>query len=171
MAAVELQDLKAHLTPSGSDGEQQRVLDAAIALVEERVGPLTATDVTEVHVVLGPTLVLEQCPVAEIISIEVGSVPVASAQYRLDQRSGIVRALGGRSFAGEYTVTYKAGWDAPPAELQLAVLLIAAQLWETQQVPGRRPQFGQPDGAVPAGFAVPRRAAELMAPHLKGHLP
>lgn len=176
MAAPTLIELKKHLqlnTDTGDDDdEMQARLDAATGLVERLVGPLSPTEVTELHVVAGPTIVLEQPPVHEITSIGLSAATVPAEHYQLNKAAGIVRALGGRQFYGEYTVTYTAGWDTPPAELTTAVLIIAAQLWETQRVPGRRSSaFGQTDSPVPAGFAVPNRAAELMAPHLKGYLP
>lgn len=68
-------------------------------------------------------------------------------------------------------VQKRCGSHAPtavPASLRLAVLIIAAHLWELQRTPGARTQLYGGSGVstpLPRGYAIPNRAVELMAPY------
>lgn len=174
MTAPTVDDFKVHLNipaaQTDDDAELGRVLAAAVRTVERRVGFLTPTDVVEHHLglALAPEMVLRRAPVNELTSVEVlGGAAVTSDQYLLDSEAGIVQLLGGRTFHGDYTVTYQAGWAEVPDDIGLATLIIGAQLWETQRVPGRSAtRFGQPAEPQPVrGFAIPNRAATLLAPY------
>lgn len=170
MALPTVNDLKVHLNMSGtaSDGELQDTLDAAIEVVEGFVGPLTAGDVTEVHRnVFSSQIVLRQVPAGDLVQVSARnglvSTPLEASDFELDAATGILRVVMGSGFYGTYEVTFSAGRTTLPASLRLAILIVAAHLWETQRVPGAS-RFGG-DSPVPAGFAVPNRALELMAPY------
>jgi hypothetical protein len=64
-------------------------------------------------------------------------------------------------------ITYNAGPATPPANVKLAARIILAHLWQSDQQ-GARADFGSSvDDDVlmtPAGFAIPRRAIELLRP-------
>lgn len=172
-------DLQEHITSGATDGELQTMLDAAVNVVEAAVGPLSPITFTETHYeAAGRMLVLRQCPVVAVSSIERVSWTISTAllasQYALEPETGIVRLVDGTLFAGDYRVTYTAGYDALPAAIYQAILIIAAHLVETQRVPGaNRPGFGaygQPEVAsmpLGVGFAIPNRAQELLQPYLR----
>lgn len=65
---------------------------------------------------------------------------------------------------GSWQVKATSARDSGDAEtLKEAVLVIAKQLWEARRGMSARPAaYGGSDAAVPVGFAVPARAAELM---------
>jgi uncharacterized phiE125 gp8 family phage protein len=176
-------DLKAHLNVPAAvtddDAELGEVLDAAIEIVADIVGPLEASPVTEIHSrVSSGVLVLRGMPAADLtaISFRAGltSTPLTLSDYELDATSGIVRVVSGSGFYGDYVVEYTAGFDTLPASIRLAVLIIAAHLFETQRMPMQGESFA-PTGFGPAagevvapagrGYALPNRALELLRPY------
>lgn len=176
MAAPTLTDLRKHLnvpdSESANDGEMQNVLDAAVELVGQMVGPLTPETVTEVHYGLwSSTLLLRRSPVVsvtEIVTTYGFPTTIGADEYVLEGAQGLVRFLAGRVFAGDYSVTYVAGWDVLPAPIHLGAMIVAGHLWDTQRVPGATPRFGQaaaPAQPTPMGFAIPNRAATLLEPY------
>lgn len=184
MSLPTLTDLKIHtgITSAKDDDELVEMLDAAIDVVEGIVGPISGGSVTEVHRgVNSDALVLRRMPTVALSSISARygatTSPLAAADYELDADTGLLRSVSGYRFVGDYTVTYTAGRDVLPAAIRLAVLIIAAHLWETQRVPGagpaRAPGFGGADG-IPdmggsggMGFAIPNRAQELLQPYMR----
>lgn len=168
-----IDDLKPHLASGGNDTEMEGVLAAAIGLVAAHVGPLEPVEVVEHHAARS-VLILRQAPVVEIVSIAGPGGVVSPAQYELDKAAGLVHFTGGVA-SGSCTVTYSAGREELPAGIRLAILIVAAHLWETQRVPGRAGVMGQQTAAaaatVPMGFAIPNRAATLMAPYRLPALP
>jgi uncharacterized phiE125 gp8 family phage protein len=177
VALPNLTDLKTHLNMTGSsnDTELQDILDAAIELVENIVGPLEAAPVTEIHPrVSSGVLVLRRVPAANMtaISFRAGltSTPLTLSDYELDSTSGIVRVVSGSGFYGDYVVEYTAGFAAVPASVRLATLIIAAHLWETQRGAASSPlaqqqaEYDQP-APLGLGFAIPARAQTLLEPY------
>ena len=86
----------------------------------------------------------------------------------LNAGSGRVTVLSGSPLSGLVAVTYLAGPEEAEANEQLAALIILQHLWETQRgrsglVPG-----GGGELMIPAGYAVPNRAAELLGTQLPG---
>lgn len=183
MALPTVTDLKVHLNipaaVTDDDAELAEVLDAAIEIVADIVGPLEAAPVTEIHSrVSSGVLVLRGMPAADLtaISFRAGltSTPLTLSDYELDATSGIVRVVSGSGFYGDYVVEYTAGFDTLPASIRLAVLIIAAHLFETQRMPMQGESFA-PTGFGPAagevvapagrGYALPNRALELLRPY------
>jgi hypothetical protein len=158
-----LDDLKAHLniTDSDNDDELLGMLDAATDVTESIVGPLAGGTVTETHYGLSSdVLVLRQVPVAALVSV--------SGRLWPDGALGTLRLVSGYRFAGDVTVTYTTGREAPAA-VRLAVLIIAAHLWETQRGSAPVGPLSTDDGTVSGlGFAIPNRARELLAPFAYG---
>lgn len=176
MARPNLADLKAHLNISSStnDDELADILDAAIELVENIVGPLEADGVTEIHSrVSSDVLVLRSMPAADLTSISfragLSTTPLTLSDFELDSTAGIVRVVTGSGFYGDYVVEYTAGFDTLPASVRLATLIIAAHLWETQRGMSPSALALQPDvdQAVPqgVGYAIPSRAEALLEPY------
>lgn len=177
MSIPTVDDLKQHanITWDVDDLELTDMLDAALDVVGGIIGPVGPTEVTETHYGNSSgVLVLRQMPVASVTSISCGyfgGTPAVldSANYTLDPATGIVRGVG---FYGDVTVTYTAGSDNPPARQRLAILIIAAHLWETQR--GTAPsalalqqQDGDPSFTPGASYAIPSRAMELLAPDIR----
>jgi hypothetical protein len=167
VSVIDLAELKPHLnsTASADDEELQRTLDAAEQHVTKLCGSLTGGSTTVAAYQSGDQLVL---PAVRLTGTPVVVDPdghtVAIADRDVNLLSGIVRVPYRRR--GPWRVTVATSSEMP-ADVRLAVLIIAAHLWETQRVPGRStsPGFGQA-AAVPTGFAIPNRAATLLAPYM-----
>jgi len=180
VALPDLTDFKAHLNITGTDddAELQSMLDAAVDVVENIVGTLSPRSTTETHYnVSGPFLVLRKVPVGALtaLSVRLYVGMVAADQdvsgYLLDPDTGVVRTANGYPLRGDITVTYTAGYDAVPAAVGLATLIIAAQLWETQR--GAMPlpaNATDDDTSAMVGFApaIPNRAKTLLEPFARG---
>lgn len=179
MSLPTVDDLKPYLnkTSNADDAELTDMLDAAVDIAEGVVGPLTSETVTETHYGLSSAvLVLRRAPALALTSVSGRVYPGALqtsyllTDYTLDPDTGIVRLANGYRFAGDYTVTYSAGRTTLPAAVRLAILIIAGHLWETQRGVAPTPlqqqdAFGPPPTA---GYALPNRAQELLAPYARG---
>jgi hypothetical protein len=158
------------------DTELAYYVSAATGIVEGHVGPVLPRDVTEVQPG-GRVLVLHQVPVWSLLSLApvlTGGTSYAVADLDVDAVTGIVRRLDGGGFTGPLRVTYRAGRDEVPPNVGLAARIIVAHMWETQRGHGgSRPGFGQDEDLIPTpsmGFIIPRRAMELLQPHMLGPL-
>jgi uncharacterized phiE125 gp8 family phage protein len=178
VVSVSLDELKAHLgiTESDDDDELLGMLDAAVDVVENFVGPIDETAVTETHYsVNSGALVLNRYPATELVALSsvTGGSPIelVASDFVLDPATGVLRSIYGSGFNGTYTVTYSAGRPDTPAALRLAVLIVAAHLWETQRGPASTsgPLSADEDfTSVPGlGFAIPNRARELLQPYVQ----
>jgi hypothetical protein len=169
--ALTIDDLAAHLNLPGNvapadpveRGELQRHLDSAL----ERVGSEcdTAVDgVSTVPVSSGGSIAL-LLPVVRIDSVDAVVDPDGNpiTPTRVDVLAGVVWVPVSRSGVWQVTVTA----TAARVSLELATLIIAGHLYETQRRtrPQARPGAPGPQGPTGAGYAIPHRAAELMAPH------
>lgn len=170
-----LDQVKAHLNMdparTDDDTELRAVIDAATVVVEDIVGPVVARSFTEVHDP-GPLLALWQAPVIALTSmvpVLTGGTGYQPAEVDLDAETGIVRRLDGGRFAGPLRVTYTAGRRVVPANITQGGLEIIRHMWDTQRGhAAARPGLGDEE-LVPtgAGWTVPRRVIELLAPHRK----
>jgi hypothetical protein len=170
-----LTDLRAqtNITSTADDGELQDTLDAAIDVVAGIVGPIDdPAPVTETHYsVSSDVLVLKRMPVGALTAVSARSgaatTALTLADYELDADTGLLRSATGGWFRGTYTVTYTSGRADLPAAIRLAVLVIAAHLWETQRGAAPvGPLSGDDTFPTPGlGFAIPNRALELLAPY------
>ena len=144
-------------------------LDAATSVVRSRCGlPPADEHVHRVHP-SGRTLVLpvwgDGLSVIEIRDPAGVVVAMDAGLSRLS--SGVVGVPVARP--GAWTVKVAADASPVPEELALATLIIAAHLWETQRGTSARPQAfpgGGEERPSGMGYAIPNRAAELMAPHV-----
>jgi len=149
----------------------QEVLDAAIESVEQTVGPLGDATRTERVYATGRSLVLGATHVEAVTAVidPHGNTVAINENTDVNHLSGIVEIP--RATKGSWLVTYRVVQDK--ASLRLAVKIIGEHLWETQR--GSREgargammaQAASDDGGKLRGFAIPRRAAQLMAPFAK----
>jgi hypothetical protein len=165
---VSVSALKQHLniTASTWDAELALICDAAQEHVESLIGPvLHRTVVQTASASAGRELVLNTTPAMTVTSITGAGSPLSG--YTLNAATGIV---GDVSYTGSATVTYTVGRTSCPAAVVMATLIIAKHLWETQtgNTPSAMPDAEEFDTATDLGFgfAVPRRAAELLTPYL-----
>lgn len=150
-------------------------IPATTAVVEDVCGPLmTATGLTWT-VDGGKTQILLPTACSAVTQVtETGTVLVASVDYTVNLRSGIVTRGSTQTpyifLPGQQNivVTYNVGqYAAPanvPANIKLAARLILRQMFTADQT-GARSQFGSPDNSVtstPGGFLIPNRAMELL---------
>ena len=172
-------DLRPHInsTSTADDEELANHLDAAVEMVAGIVGPIDApAAVTETHRdVSSDVLILRRMPVVSLtaVSSRVGATSTALtlADYELDAASGLVRAVDGSRFYGTFVVSYTSGREALPASIRLAILIIAAHLWETQRGSSPSPlslqqQEFEQTAPVGVGYAIPSRARELLAAYV-----
>lgn len=132
--------------------------------VEHLAGPVLPVTRTEVHT--GLVWVLRHPPVASITSAlwVGGSVPVPSLE--VDLEAGLVNTVG--PYGSPVTVTYVSGRVPVPAAVNLAARVIVAHWWDSQRArtASNRGRTVDTDTVnVPGlGFAIPRYAAQLLAP-------
>lgn len=170
---ISVNDLINHLqmTPGGAPVEElQTYLDASIRVVEARCGPIQAQETTLRCRANGKNLVL---PVTHLRSVSAVRAPDGSTvtvdERELNLLAGIIPVPSVRP--GWWEVDVKIGTDDVPADLELAVFIVASHLWEIKRGRAGRPQayYGGENSDtqdVPRGFAVPARAAELMRPYV-----
>lgn len=182
MAAPLLIDFKQHLNipdnDTTDDAELQSMLDAAVNVVENIVGPLTTAPVTETHYQAhGPMLVTRRAPVSSLTNLSVRWYPGMAwtdldvSGYELDPDTGAIRASNGWLFSGDVQITYVVGVDNTPPAVALATLIIAANLWETQRGAMPLPANSTDDDMsanVHFAPAIPNRAKTLLEPYALG---
>lgn len=169
---VTADDLRRHLNMTGGDeGELTFWLGAATLAVEGRVGPLVARSFTERREARNGVLCVARTPLVSVESLALPSGTTVAGTIDAHP-SGVVSRRGDRLY-GEYVVTYTAGREEVGENLSGAVLIVAGHLWETQRGNSARGRTlsewdgatGAADvGAVLRGFALPRRALELLQP-------
>lgn len=150
---------------AGSDAEKEmaRYLGAAEKYVTDRCGPLLQTSVDYKVRPSGRYLVT---PDIRLIDITAVTDPdgLTVTPHDINLAAGVLELTAAPTKPGDWTVTASVGAAEVPDDLALAVLIVAAQLWNSSQ----RGQGGGPsaDGDVPRGFAAPARALELMADYM-----
>ena len=151
----------ANITSSTSDTEIELMRDAAQDAVEGLIGPVLWRTVTQRISANGSTLVLNTLPVVSVTSLTLNG----SAVTYTATDGGMLADV---TVTGDVVATYVAGRTQVPGAVRLAALIIAAHLWQTQL--GSAPTQLQDDfSAVPTvgvGYAIPNRAADLLAPYL-----
>jgi hypothetical protein len=163
---VSLEELKAQLnrTDSADDVELRGYLASATRYVEWRSGgPIAVQTFTERHFVTGPTITPRRRPLVSITSItpDFGQA-LDTSTYIADTDANQIM-LYYTVLPGWHTIVYRAGWAVPNENQKLAGMIVAQHLWDTQNgFAGRR----NADDYVTTGlgFAVPRRAEQLLAP-------
>lgn len=171
MAAVTLPAVKAFLNiaGTGNDAELLDMVERAEAILSRRVGPLAPTTITdERHTGPGP-IVLRHWPVISVASASTGYGAVVDVE--LDD-AGVLYGSFSSRIHRDVRVTYVAGRDPLPLDLEQAVLEMVQHLWTSQRVPGSgRRGFtqGDPDERALQGvstYLLPYRVQTLIDPHL-----
>lgn len=181
---VSLADTKQFLniTASADDEEIRGYIESATRVVENIAGPVLPRTYSEVHQ-SGRIIVLNHAPVislTSLIPVQTGGITYAVGDLDLDLTTGIVRRIVALTYIGEISpfayfwgplrVTYVAGRRVIPANMTLAARIIIGHLWETQRAQvgrvARGGRFGTDEISFSpeVGFAVPRRAIELLDP-------
>lgn len=175
---ISLAQAKRHLTIAADstsyDDEVQLWIDATVTAVEKARGQIVQqrsfTD--EGDFGTGTTsFVLTNVPVLAITAV--ATVDNAQtwdpAALHVAPDSGVVTVLSGPPLRGLATVSYTAGMATIPANYTAAGLIILQHLWMTRRGAGAVPRGGEDEMYVPAlGYAVPRRAVELLGLSLPG---
>jgi len=178
-----LQDAKDALAKSQTavtdDAELQRLTATIEAALERHIGgPIINRSITERVDTWGSPweLRLLKRPLVSVTSVtDVGTgVAVDLTDSELDTNSGFVRRKLGLPFistGGIFTVVYVAGWGTavPPAVAEAAAVILQ-HLWETQRGMSSNPRYGGAEETVTLpgfGYAIPNRAAELLAPYAR----
>ncbi|MFJ1653514.1 head-tail connector protein [Streptomyces sp. NPDC088337] len=166
MAIVTLAEAKKQLNidlnDTDDDTELMLYADAATSALEEHKHEvIERREFTEQVTANGSVLRLSHTPVVDLVSV----VGVDSGQEWDTARlrvspSGLVRVLSGLALVGALEFTYTAGPAVPRPGEKLAALIVIQHLWETQR--GRAGAVYAGDVVVPAGYAIPNRAAELL---------
>jgi hypothetical protein len=158
------------------DDKLHEALGAALEWTAEQIGPLD--NVARPYSVWpsGRHLVLPDDHIEEVVSItDPYGVVTDVPPQRINLLAGVIELnTAGALRSGPWTVVAKT--RKHHHSVALAVKIIASHLYEvhrgravnsaTQAVMGGVTPVGDPDGA-PKGFAIPRRAAELLAPFLR----
>ena len=152
-------------------GELAFYLEAATEAAEgwHNTGPIVTRAFVEQAETTGlGTLLVHKRPVVAVTSvthISSGGVTLG-AELAVDTEAGIITGLGFRLTAGGYTVSYTAGRGvagAVPAQLKMAVLLIAEHNWQAKRGPRTRAFRGEggrrEEIRAANGFLIPRDAA------------
>lgn len=178
MSSLLLTDAKSLLgiTDDRFDNELQRKLDAIEASIERALnGPVVSRQITE-RVELTDyvsAILLRKRPVISVQSITAVSsgAAISTSDLDIDTNSGIVRRnLGlpftvGNLFPPVVTVTYTAGLGATaPADVQEAEGIILRYQWESRRGSGGGSNPEQLVMLPGMGYAIPARAAMLLAP-------
>lgn len=152
------------------DPDLVEALDAALANVSTRVGPLDAASSFTVwsH---GGALVLPITHLSAVVEVR-DPLGVLVTPSRVNLLAGVVHVRE-RSRPGTWTISVTSTQRG--ADIALAVKIIAQHLLSLRSGAdvGQRSRLMVPTDDAPAtgfGFAIPRRAAELLAPYTLGGL-
>jgi hypothetical protein len=175
---VSLAEARAHLnmgpTETADDDELRSFVAAATRAVERALGrKVVRRTVTDRFFFSGPEqqLLLRNVPVLSLTSAVSadGATTWNVADLRPDVESGYVTVVSGPALTGIVDFTYQVGMVVVPDDYRLAAKIIIQHLWETQRGT-MGVQLGGDDEHYMAGrgFAIPRRALELLDTQLPG---
>jgi hypothetical protein len=176
MALITLDQAKRQLDIASSDtsrdDELQLWVDATTSAVEKARGEVVdQRRVTDELPVNGGRVILTAVPVTALVSVTSvadGTTWDTSALH-VTPATGELTVMSGRSLSGGVVVVYNAGYPSPPANYVVAALIILQHLWETRRGAQSIPMGGDNEMYVPQlGYAVPRRAVELLGLSLPG---
>lgn len=170
-ALLSLADAKAHLniTGTGSDDELREYLEAATAVIEERIGPVVRRAYSEQFNGGGCRIYLRRTQVLTVTAltrISDGSTPVSLSELNINTDRGVITRKNGSAFpTGQMSITYTAGRTYVDPSWTLAAKHILAHNWESQL--GNLPsiQGSEPDYVAAAGRPlIPPSALALLQP-------
>lgn len=154
------------------DDEVQLWADATTSAVEKARGQIVdQRQITEEVPVRGGAAIIASVPVVSLVSVVSATDDTEwdVTDLRITKASGVMRALSGAPLQGTLTVTVVAGYPVPPPNFVVAGLIILQHLWETKRGVAEIPRGGAGEVYVPQlGYAVPRRAVEMLGLSLPG---
>jgi hypothetical protein len=174
---VSLADARAQLNMGASeiadDDELRGFIAAATGAVERALGRVVVrrTIVERHQIGRASEVLLREVPVLSLTSAATadGSTTWNTANLRVDGETGLLKVTSGELLAGDVDFTYQAGEVVIPDDYRLAALIIIEHLWETQRGTMGVQLGGDSEAYTPGrGFAIPRRALELLDPPLPG---
>ncbi|WDO09956.1 hypothetical protein ME763_32215 [Streptomyces murinus] len=176
VAIVSLADAKAQLneTDGVDDAELRGFITGASLAVERELGRVVARRTfTERRTARDGQVLLSTVPVLAVSSaVSAGGTTTWTADdLDVDTDSGLVTAKPGAApLTGDIDFATTAGMRIVPDDYQLATLIIVQHLWETQRGRGGAVFGGsqEPEYMSGRGFALPRRALELLDTTLPG---
>lgn len=175
---VSLADARAQLnfgtSETADDDELRGFIGAATGAVERALGrSVVRRSFVDRFTVSGwaPALLLRHVPVLSLTSV--ASVDASTTwnigDLQVDSETGLVTVASGGAFTGSLDAVYQAGLPVVPEDYRLAGLIIIQHLWETQRGTMGVQLGGDNEPYMPGrGFAIPRRALELLDPPLPG---
>lgn len=168
---VSLDDVKKHLQidldNTTHDAELADFIAALPPGIEQLAGPILPVTRTETHRA-GRLIVVRHPPIAEVVSMT-GSAALVVADYEVDAEAGLIGHPDGvTAFAVPTTVVYVSGRVPVPAAVNLAARVIVDHWWRSQRGSSTTRRDRREDADVinipGLGFAIPRYAAQLLAP-------
>ncbi|MFI6249045.1 hypothetical protein [Streptomyces sp. NPDC051016] len=179
MAIVTLAAVKAQLNIDDSDSthdvELQLFADAVTIPIERELGRVVEvrTFSDEIRLTGGRTFQLSRTPVVSMTSLTsldgTRTWDVSPSAIYVDKEAGRVTLLTGPAVTGSALALYQAGEIETEANTRLAALITIQHLWETQRGAMGVQLGGEGETWVPGkGFALPRRAIELLDSNLPG---
>lgn len=182
---LSLDDARAQLRKPGGDtvdDDELRIYLAAVTPIVEDVAGAQASLSGSTTFDGGKGAVLLPVAASAVTQVtENGVVLAAGSDYTVNLASGIVHRgtqLAPYTFLPGHqniVVTWAAG-GVDDENVRLAARIILRQLWQADQVGGGRPGVGgaapaNDMTATPSGFAIPRRAMQLLTPNAAGRMP
>lgn len=135
---------------------------SATAVVEYITGPLIKASKAWTEVLMYPThsVVLPQTGI-EVTSVTVDGNALGEDDYLVDEDAGIVHSKT-HMFYDKVSIGYTAGDEQIPPQARQACLEVIAHMWQATRQDGRPDPAGDDTVMTPMGFAIPRRAQELL---------
>lgn len=155
------------------DTELQLYVDAVTVPIEKALGRVVdARAFTDTKTVAGARqILLSHTPVTALTSVSTvdGTQTWDVAALRVDQDSGVLTVVSGPPFTGDVMFIYTAGVSPADPNAQVAALITIQHLWETKRGTMDVTTGGDMEPWSPTmGFALPRRATELLGTSLPG---
>ena len=176
---ISLQDAKDALnipaTSTSNDDELRLFISAATQVIEYLAGNILSQSVSDTFDGGYSTVLLTQQPINSVTSVTENGVTLPASAYSTNLTAGTVSRIIGNTWYAflpgkqNVTVTYSTGSAIVPASVQLAARELVRHWWQFGQQ-GQRPAFGtnaiaEFDGLMVAGYAIPNRVVQLLAPH------
>lgn len=162
---AEFKDWLKYGTDTANDTKLTTALTAASQWVEWRIGgPLTVTSFTEHVKTVGNWITPANRPIQSVTSItpDLGSA-YSATWYTIDGSRNAIYSYYGW-YSGYATLVYTAGLTAILERHKIAGMEVGRHLWTIQNGSSARGYPGDDLIPTPMGFAIPRRAEEMLAP-------
>lgn len=167
------EQLNIDASDNSHDAEIQRLINAAVRVVEHHTGEVTdQRTITERHsACVQYRLGLFRRPVISLTSVARvdGTQTWIAADLDPDPETGVLRVLRGPSLDGLLTITYEAGYSPTdmPANYKEAAEVIVQHQWGNQRGTAGPRIGGQDDSmnvrvGAGVGYAIPNYALELL---------